>query len=282
MKRHNGGEPPPAPHAGDPVAGFAARLRDLRAQAGSPSFRQLAKMTHYSSSTIAEATRGKRLPSEAVLRAFVTSCGAQPDEWVTGLRQAAAARTATRAAVSAADPAGKALRNGRLRYAVAAAGAVALLATGGMLGTVMEHGQKADPRGRPPNDAAAKTSVRRATDGSDPVVAGCVGDARLVDKSPVMLDGQQIGALEMIYSARCQAAWARIYLYPGQPSMLGQVTIKASDGRLASFAYPLVKQVAVYTDVITYTRGECLGASAIFRAAQAPVRAAISCQDPTA
>jgi len=81
-------------------------------------------------------------------------------------------------------------------------------------------------------------------------VAGCVQDARLVDKSPVMLRGQ--------------------------------VTIKASDGRLASFAYPLRKQVPVYTDVISPLGGGCLSADAVFYSACAAVRAAISCQDPAA
>jgi hypothetical protein len=86
----------------------------------------------------------------------------------------------------------------------------------------------------------------------------------------------------MIYSARCAVGWARIYLYPGQPSMLGQVTIKASDGRLASFANPMIKQVPVYTDVIATASGGCLGAGAIFHAPHETIRATISCQDPAA
>jgi transcriptional regulator with XRE-family HTH domain len=276
MNRQKRGETPSQSRPGDPVAEFAARLRDLRAQAGSPPFRQLAKVTHYSSSTLAEATRGKRLPSEAVLRAFVTGCGAQPDEWLARLRRAAAASTAAQATVNHPEPARTAMLNGRLRYTVNAAAALALLVTGGMLGAMIQHGQKPDLT-RTPRSALAE---KRATDGADPIVAGCVKDARLVDKSPVLLHGHQIGALEMIYSARCAAAWARIYLYPGQPSMLGQVTIKASDGRLASFANPLIKQIAVYTDVITAAPGECLGAEAGFRSAHVSAHAVVSCQNP--
>ena len=94
--------------------------------------------------------------------------------------------------------------------------------------------------------------------------------------------GDVLACGPLIYSARCGAGWARIYLYPGQPSMLGQVTIKASDGRLASFAYPLRKQVPVYTDVISPPGGGCLSADAVFYSARATVRAAISCQDPAA
>lgn len=272
------------PHAADdPVTDFAARLRELRAQAGSPSFRQLAKVTHYSSSALAEATRGKRLPSEAVLRAFVTGCGAQPDEWVSLLNRAAAQNAAAQAAARTAatgPPVRRAAFPGNpRRLAVIAAGACALLAAGVLLGTAIPDPRPV-PTGKTKSATSAKTGARRPADGTDPVVAGCVKDARLVDKSPVMLHGQQIGALEMIYSARCAAAWARIYLYPGQPSMLGRVTIQASDGRLASFAHPLVKQVAVYTDVLRNSSSECLAASATFRSAQVPARAAISCQNP--
>lgn len=72
-------------------ADFAARLRALRADAGSPSFRQLAKLTNYSSSTLADATAGKRLPTEPVLRALVVACGADPEPWVAELRRIAAA-----------------------------------------------------------------------------------------------------------------------------------------------------------------------------------------------
>jgi hypothetical protein len=149
-----------------------------------------------------------------------------------------------------------------------------------MVGGMIERGQHTDLASGPRHTAAAGSGVQRAADGVDPIVGGCVKDARLVDKSPVMLDGRQIGALEMIYSARCAAGWAKIYLYPGQPNMLGQATIKASDGRLSSFAYPMIKQISVYTDVITLSSGGCLGADAVFHAPRETVRAAISCQDP--
>ncbi|HEV2373046.1 MAG TPA: helix-turn-helix domain-containing protein [Streptosporangiaceae bacterium] len=280
MGRRQGDLPAGGQQADDPVADFAARLRDLRDQAGSPSFRQLAKVTHYSSSALAEATRGKRLPSEAVLRAFVTGCGAQPDEWLTRLRQAAAASAAAATPAPASGPVWRTLLGDRRRPALVAASACLLFLAGGMLGGMVGHGQDPGVATRPRHAASVKARVSRPVDGVDPIVGGCVPDARLVDKSPVMLDGQQIGALEMLYSAHCGAGWARIYLYPGQQDMLGQVTVKASDGRLASFANPLVKQVSVYTDVITPGRGGCLGADAVFHAPHGTAHATISCQNP--
>ncbi|MFK0254995.1 helix-turn-helix domain-containing protein [Streptomyces sp. NPDC090445] len=65
----------------DPLARFAHDLRELRRQAGSPPYRRLATRAHYSASTLAEAAAGKRLPSAAVLAAFVNACGGDAEEW---------------------------------------------------------------------------------------------------------------------------------------------------------------------------------------------------------
>ncbi|MDH6140969.1 hypothetical protein P3T35_002982 [Kitasatospora sp. GP30] len=66
---------------GGPLALFALELRELRRQAGSPPYRRLAASTNYSASTLAEAAAGRRLPSDAVLAAFVTACGGDPVGW---------------------------------------------------------------------------------------------------------------------------------------------------------------------------------------------------------
>ncbi|WP_308354990.1 helix-turn-helix domain-containing protein [Streptomyces sp. MUM 203J] len=64
-----------------PLAAFAHGLRELRREAGSPPYRRLAAHAHYSASTLAAAASGQRLPSAAVLAAFVTACGGDPEEW---------------------------------------------------------------------------------------------------------------------------------------------------------------------------------------------------------
>ncbi|AUG79605.1 hypothetical protein CFP65_4887 [Kitasatospora sp. MMS16-BH015] len=71
----------PLDAAHGPLALFALELRELRRTAGSPPYRRLAASTNYSASTLAEATAGRRLPSEAVLAAFVTACGGDPAQW---------------------------------------------------------------------------------------------------------------------------------------------------------------------------------------------------------
>jgi len=65
----------------DPVTMFARDLRKLRADAGSPTYRDLGRRTHYSASTLAEAASGKRLPSLAVTLAYVRGCAGDPGEW---------------------------------------------------------------------------------------------------------------------------------------------------------------------------------------------------------
>jgi hypothetical protein len=57
---------------------FAAELRRLRIEAGSPSFRVMSAKAHYAPSTLAEATRGVCMPSRAVVEAFARACGADP------------------------------------------------------------------------------------------------------------------------------------------------------------------------------------------------------------
>jgi WD40 repeat protein len=60
---------------------FAADLRTLRQKAGSPPYRKLASMAHYSATTLADAAGGQRLPSLAVLLAYVRACGGEVAEW---------------------------------------------------------------------------------------------------------------------------------------------------------------------------------------------------------
>ncbi|WP_345636945.1 nSTAND1 domain-containing NTPase [Rugosimonospora acidiphila] len=60
---------------------FAADLRRLREKAGSPPYRELARRAHYSSTTLADAAGGRKLPSLQVTQAYVRACGGDPAEW---------------------------------------------------------------------------------------------------------------------------------------------------------------------------------------------------------
>jgi WD40 repeat protein len=83
------GEKPLEPDNGA-VTEFAAGLRLLRQKADSPTYRELARRAHYSSTTLADAAGGRRLPSLAVALAYVRVCGGDVAEWETRWREAAA------------------------------------------------------------------------------------------------------------------------------------------------------------------------------------------------
>jgi hypothetical protein len=72
------------------VARFAWELRQLRARAGTPSYRDLAARAHYAPSTLADATRGHRLPTREVAVALACACGGDRDEWTRRWNAAAA------------------------------------------------------------------------------------------------------------------------------------------------------------------------------------------------
>jgi hypothetical protein len=72
-------------HPLDPAAGqkaqFAAELRQLRGSVGGPSYREMARRAHYSSSTLAAAASGRALPTWDVTRAFVLACDGDEEHW---------------------------------------------------------------------------------------------------------------------------------------------------------------------------------------------------------
>ncbi|MFB0614628.1 XRE family transcriptional regulator [Streptomyces sp. AGS-58] len=64
-----------------PLLRFAAALRRLRHEAGSPPYRDLAHRAHYSVATLSGAASGRRLPSLDVTLSYVRACGGDPREW---------------------------------------------------------------------------------------------------------------------------------------------------------------------------------------------------------
>ncbi|WP_326795476.1 hypothetical protein OG946_08275 [Streptomyces sp. NBC_01808] len=82
-------EKPVDPSAG-PVQRFAYELRKLRAEAGGPTYRQLAARGPYSVTALSQAAAGDRLPSLPVALAYAEACGGGRGEWEWRWRQATA------------------------------------------------------------------------------------------------------------------------------------------------------------------------------------------------
>ncbi|MFF4015232.1 NB-ARC domain-containing protein [Streptomyces sp. NPDC001843] len=81
-------EKPLAQDAG-PATAFALELRRLRAAAGSPSYRELARRALFSASVLSDAAAGYRLPTLQVALAFAEACGGDRADWERRWRAAA-------------------------------------------------------------------------------------------------------------------------------------------------------------------------------------------------
>ncbi len=97
---------PERPIAGDgPVGRFAEDLRELRRQAGNPSYRKMARVAHYSLATLSQAASGTKLPSLAVTLGYVRACDGDVQEWERRWHQVAA-ETGRSAERPAPEPSG--------------------------------------------------------------------------------------------------------------------------------------------------------------------------------
>ncbi len=74
-------ERPLDPSAG-PVQAFAADLRRLRTDAGSPKYLQMARLTGRSRTALSEAAGGDHLPTWETTEAFVKACGGDVGTWL--------------------------------------------------------------------------------------------------------------------------------------------------------------------------------------------------------
>jgi hypothetical protein len=70
----------PLERDGSPVREFAFWLRDLRNRSGL-TYAQLGKSAHYATSTVQDATAGRRLPTLRVTTALVEACGGDLRQW---------------------------------------------------------------------------------------------------------------------------------------------------------------------------------------------------------
>lgn len=73
--------------SGGPLAAFAAELRKLRVEAGSPKYLQMARCTGRSRTALAEAAGGDHLPTWETVEAYIRACGRDPVPWLTRWEQ---------------------------------------------------------------------------------------------------------------------------------------------------------------------------------------------------
>lgn len=82
----------------DPVSGrsgllrqFAEELRDLRVQAGNPTYREMEAVSGLSKATLSKTVSGRRLPTVQAVCGYVRACGGDETEWAGRLEHLTAA-----------------------------------------------------------------------------------------------------------------------------------------------------------------------------------------------
>ncbi|WP_346128837.1 WD40 repeat domain-containing protein [Lentzea roselyniae] len=71
----------PLDEGDSPLLLFAADLRQLRTNAGRPSYRELSRRAHFSASTLSDAAGGRKLPGLDVTLAYVRACQGDETAW---------------------------------------------------------------------------------------------------------------------------------------------------------------------------------------------------------
>ncbi|GID94046.1 helix-turn-helix domain-containing protein [Amorphoplanes digitatis] len=149
--------------AAGPLQAFAFALRKVRIEAGSPTYRTLARSAGYSAATLSEAAGGTRKPTLDVVLAYVGACRGDTDEWRARWHDLTAELAQ---APPAADPVpppaekvtvDRARRRPRRRYLVAAGIAAALPLAGLAVAVVRDRGGDPGCPSRP--DGTAFTAV---------------------------------------------------------------------------------------------------------------------------
>ena len=251
---------------GDSVQQFKTDLRSHKAAAGEPPISELATLTGISGSTLSAALSEKNddLPSPRTLKALLAAqwdlaeqrlpADQRPLErdetsWLRRRASLVEASASMRGSDQeahfgplAASPGREHPRRRarRLRSAVACFGLAAMAFAGGYVLGQHEGSQavQADQGG---------SGVR---DGEDPEAAGCVPDAVTFAERSV----KGIGRLQLVYSARCNAFWARLQRLDDRP-VGGSLNLRVFEadeaGRFQSAVEPDTS--SAYTAVLVQT-----------------------------
>jgi WD40 repeat protein len=90
----------PLDEGDSPLLRFARDLRQIRAAAGSPTYRELAQRAHFSVTTLSEAAGGRKLPGLDVTLAYVRACGGDESTWSQRWHEVSESLIQTRASPS--------------------------------------------------------------------------------------------------------------------------------------------------------------------------------------
>jgi hypothetical protein len=208
-----------------PVQQFATDLRRLRADCGSPPYREMARVSHFSKATLSAAAAGYRLPTWDVTSAYVRACGGDPEEWRlrwqdarTELGLPADRLPTVRVAPKETEEQPRPGRPRRFRLWFIAPIAVAVVV---LIMAILWADGPAETAGRPPGKSVASQGAppvryqggsQPVADNNDPKKTGCAFDPAVTTLDAVEIDTSAenyLGIAELRYSPLCQVAWGR-------------------------------------------------------------------------
>jgi hypothetical protein len=197
----------------DSIARFASDLRMLRIAAGSPTLAHLQNTTGISRTVISEALAGKQLASPRTVDGLVRAFGGDPVEWLKRRDRLAPKLTIADGPVELAPGRPRRARRWLIGAVIAVAG-IAVGAVGGSLVTssamgVQVHALEAKLKAAGPVNPRAQIVVRT---GVDPAMTPCVNDAKVVASEDRTNDTR----IQIVWSNKCYAGWARIARYDGK------------------------------------------------------------------
>ncbi|MFI7114506.1 helix-turn-helix domain-containing protein [Nonomuraea sp. NPDC050227] len=212
------------------VERFACELRALRAAAGDIPFWKMARRCGVSKSALADAVAGYRLPSERMLREFVTICDGDPDWWIARCRAAGDEVSEDGSTEILETGVGTALVRWlprevaqRQRWMPAQLSTLAgqevrrpikfvfWSAAIVLAAAVFAAGWLARPLVGFPAVHATSNQLRPA-DGVDPYQAACGDDQQVIEQVGIVWPDQTpYGWLALHHSARCQANWGYVH-----------------------------------------------------------------------
>ncbi len=260
-----------------PVEQFANDLRQLRKDAGSPSYRELADKARYSASVLSRAASGRELPSLPVTLAYVGACGGDAEQW-TARWHALQAGQQEQASSEPPRRGRSPLFDGPRRYLIIGLALVAVItAVAAWAATQPDARHSRLATSQAQDRARPSPSSRVPADGDDPKADDCVADATTVASAVVRVTslavaaghrfpaGTVIGTVELRYSPRCRAAWGRLtptvaFDHPKSGRESLGVT-RPGDGAAAPFQPGFVEEA--YGDLLVTGHG-CLVAYAAF------------------
>ncbi len=193
---------------GDSVDAYAADLRKLKLDAGSPTLARLQSETGISRTVLSDAFAGKGMPSERTIASIVDALGGDPEPWLARRNELSRALRGNSAlddpdSPEAAAPRGLSRRGGILLGVGAFVGGIAVTALVAAFAL--------------PSLVAAEVSAQSAhariqvENGSDPAQTPCIDDAKAAT-ADTRADNS---LLEIRWSDKCQAGWGRITRYDG-------------------------------------------------------------------